>query len=321
MKQRIFTFLVLALAGLTACKKNDNNLPDIQQYDDQQIQAYISANALTGFTKDETLIGDGATGLYYKLISPTTPGTGPDSLKYQDQVSVVYTLKSMDGKYVSTDTIANHYNGFLGYMTSVNTTTGFYFPVGAQLAVHNLLKYPGANIQVLIPSRLAYGVRGFGVGSITASGRIAGNQSLDMYVHVIKDQAAYDDQVIKNYFTANNLTGYTKDPLGFYYKVVTQGSGSVGEITQYSNVSATYVGSLLNGTNFDQSSQTTATTLTPYSLIDGFKTAILKYGSTGTSLSLFIPSALGYGTAQQSAGIPANSVLHFEVQIASVTQP
>ncbi|RYE16053.1 MAG: peptidylprolyl isomerase, partial [Sphingobacteriales bacterium] len=75
-----------------------------------------------------------------------------------------------------------------------------------------------------------------------------------------------------------------------------------------------------NGTAFDSSAQTTATTLTPYSLIDGFKDVLLKHGSTGTSISIFIPSAAGYGRSVQST-IPANSVLHFELQIASVTQP
>lgn len=312
MKQRFFTFLLLAFAGLTACKKNDQNQPDIKQYDEQQIQAYMSANGLTGFTKDDTEIGDGVTGMYYKIINA---GTGPDTLKYSDKISVVFTIKSMDGKYVSSDTINNHMDDYLGHFVNNN------LPQGLQLGIHNLLKYPGGSMRLLIPSRLAYGVNGYGTGSITnTSGRIAGNQSLDYYVHVIKDQAAYDEQSIKNYFTANNLTGYTKDPMGYYYKINTAGTGLEGDITAYSNVSLTYTGTLLNGTAFDNSSATTATTLVPYALIDGFNDALVKHATTGTSLSLFIPSALGYGRVINSL-IPSNSVLHFELTVASVTQP
>jgi hypothetical protein len=38
MKQKIFTFLLIA-AGLTACKKNDSNQPNIREFDEQKIQA------------------------------------------------------------------------------------------------------------------------------------------------------------------------------------------------------------------------------------------------------------------------------------------
>lgn len=321
MKQRIFTLLLIAFAGLTACKKNDDNQPDIKQYDDQQIQQYMSANSLTGFTKDQTLVGDGETGMYYKIINPGNPSSGPDSIKYQDQISIVYTLKSMDGKFVRTDTIVNHFDGYLGNLTTlVDQTNGFYMPVGVRLALHDLLKYPGASMRVLIPSRLGYGVNGFGTGSVTSTNRIAGNQSLDFYLHVIKNQADYDDKTINNYFTAKGLSGYTKDPLGYYYKVITAGTGTTGEITPYSSVSLTYVGSLLNDISFDEAAKTTATTITPAGFIDGFKDALIKHCKTGTSISVFIPSALAYGRVANNA-IPPNGILHFEMQITSVTQP
>ena len=305
MKQKIFTFLLIAITGLTACKKNDNQ-PNIREYDEQQIQQYIGKNNLTGFLKDNTADGTGVTGMYYKIISQATG----DTLKYADKVSVVYTVKSFDGKYTSADTINNHVYDYLGYLTKDN------LPKGLQLAIHNLLQYKGSNMRLLIPSRLAYGVNGYGTGSITnVNTRIAGNQSLDYYVHVIGDQDVYDDKVINNYLTANNLTGYTKDPLGYYYKIVTDGSGS--SISEFSTVTTTYTGYLLNGTSFDVSSKTTATTLTPNSLIEGIKQALIQHAKAGTSISVFVPSALGYGTAIQST-IPANSVLKFDFQITTV---
>jgi FKBP-type peptidyl-prolyl cis-trans isomerase FkpA len=305
MKQKIFTFLLIAAIGLTACKKNDNQ-PNIRQYDEEQIQQYISKNNLTGFVQDPTTDGTGTTGMYYKIISQ---GTG-DTLKYSDKVSLVYSLKSFDGKYTSADTITNHVYDYLGYLTKDN------LPKGLQLAIHNLLQYKGSNMRLLIPSRLAYGVNGYGSGSITnVNTRIAGNQSLDYYVHVIGDQDIYDDKVINNYLTANNLSGYTKDPLGYYYKVVTAGTGS--SISDFSTITATYTGYLLNGTSFDVGSQTTATTLSPYNLIEGVKQALETHAKAGTSISILVPSSLGYGTAIQNT-IPSNSVLKFEFQITTV---
>jgi FKBP-type peptidyl-prolyl cis-trans isomerase FkpA len=328
MKQKIFTFLLIAAAGLTACKKNDNQ-PDIRAYDQQQIQAYISANGLTGFSEDTTKDGTGTTGIHYKILAP---GTG-DTLKYSDRVSVVYTLKSFDGKYVASDTIANHFYGYLGQLTVLNKITGFRLPAGLQLAIHNSLQHKGGSMRVLIPSRLGYGVNGFGFGSITNTNtRITGNQSLDLYVHVIGNQDIYDDKVITNYIAANNLTGYAKDfalidSVGkqvkkyFYYKIVTPGTGPIDEISDFTTVTTTYTGTLLNGAHFDDVSKTTATTITPYSFYSlGVSTALEKYASTGTSISILVPSALGLGTNLQNA-IPSNSVLKFDFQITAVKQP
>ncbi|MET3978861.1 FKBP-type peptidyl-prolyl cis-trans isomerase FkpA [Mucilaginibacter sp. UYP25] len=307
MKQKIFTFLLIAAAGLTACKKLDNQ-PDIREYDKQQIEQYISGNGLNDFIQDPTPDGTGTTGMYYKIL---TPGSG-DSIKYADKISIVYTLKSFDGKYTSSDTISNHIEEYLGHLTADN------LPKGLQLAIHNLLQYRGGSMRVLIPSRLAYGVNGFGSGSITnVNTRIAGNQCLDYYVHVIGDQPAYDDIVINNYMAANSLKGYTKDALGYYYKIITPGTGAAGEISEFSTVTATYSGALLNGVAFDESSKTTATTLTPYNLIDGVKDALIKHAVTGTSISILIPSPLGYGTAAQNS-IPSNSALRFEFQVTKV---
>ncbi|MES2268160.1 MAG: FKBP-type peptidyl-prolyl cis-trans isomerase [Bacteroidota bacterium] len=313
MKQKIFTFLLITVVALSACKKLDNQ-PDIREFDKQQIEAYISANGLNDFKADTTKDGTGTTGMYYKIL---TPGSG-DSLKYSDKVSLVYTLKSVDGKYVSSDTINNHMNEFLGRLSAAN------LPKGLQLAIHNLLKYKGGSMRVLIPSRLAYGVNGFGSGSITnVNSRIAGNQSLDYYIHVISNQNAYDDLVIKNYMTANNLTGFQKDSSGvnatahYWYKVNTPGTGPVEEINEFSTVTTNYAGALLNGFVFDNSAATTATTLTPFNLIDGVREALTKHAVTGTQISIFVPSALGYGTTPQTS-IPANSVLRFEFTITKV---
>jgi FKBP-type peptidyl-prolyl cis-trans isomerase FkpA len=311
MKQKFFTFLLIATAGLTACRKTGTE-PDIKQYDEQQIQGYIAANGLTGFSKDTT--GGDTTGMYYKIINK---GVGTP-LEYSDVVSLVFTLKSFDGKYNSTDTITNHIYNFLGHLNTTNPNTSANLPKGLMLGIKNILKYRDGSMRLLIPSRLAYGTAGTGTGSISnTNSRIAGNQSLDYYIHVINDQQVYDDLVIRNYMAANALSGYTKTASGVYYRILTPGTAGT-YIDDASTISTTYSGALLNNVYFDQTSITTATSFTVNTLVEGVKEALETYAKEGTSISIFIPSRLGYGTSSSGA-IPSNAPLRFEFQIATVT--
>jgi FKBP-type peptidyl-prolyl cis-trans isomerase FkpA len=308
MKLRIFTFLLIAAAGLSACKKDGQDF-NINQYDQQQIEKYMSANGLTDFQRDVTE-GD-SSGIYYKIINK---GTG-EPLEYSDLVSIVYTIKSFDGKYVYTDTIVNHHYEYLGHFSQ----TTLPIAPGLQTAIHNLLKYRDGSMRVLIPSRLAFGKAGYGTGSVTnANTRIAGNQSLEYYVHVIDNQQVYDDMVIQNYMKANSLSGYTKNASGLYYKIISPGTGTT-VASEFSTITTTYTGSLLNNVLFDESAKTTATSFTVSNLVDGVKEGITKYGKEGASISLIMPSYLGYGTGGNGTLIRSNYPLKFEFQIATVT--
>jgi FKBP-type peptidyl-prolyl cis-trans isomerase FkpA len=313
MKQKIFTFLLIAAASLTACRKTGTE-PDIKQYDEQQIQGYITANGLTGFSKDTT--GGDTTGMYYKIFNK---GVGAP-LEYSDPVSLVFTVKSFDGKYTLSDTIINHIYNYLGHLYITNNTTATNLPKGLMLGIKNILKYRDGSMRLLIPSRLAYGAAGFGSGSITnVNTRIAGNQSLDYYVHVINDQQVYDDLVIRNYMTANALTGYTKTASGIYYRILTPRTAGTF-IDEASTVTTTYSAALLNNTNVQN--VTTAQILTPdigvSTFIEGVKEVLYNYGGDGASISMFIPSRLGWGTSG-SGQIPSNAPTRFEFQIATVT--
>jgi FKBP-type peptidyl-prolyl cis-trans isomerase FkpA len=309
MKQIYFALILLLSMGVVSCRKSGNDV-DIKTYDQQQIDAYIKANNLTNMKRDVT-DGD-TTGIYYEILSQGY-GAG-NELNYETPVSLVYSVKSLDGSYVTSDTIMNHSYNFVG------TTT----PKGLMIALHNLAKFKGTRAKFLIPSRLAYGQSGSGTGP----GRLPGNQSLEYYVNVINKQDLYDDQVITKYLAANNLTGYTKSPTGLYYKVTQPGTGTVVP-SPSATVTTQYTGSFLNGTNFDTSSNDQATTNVGVSfsldgLVTGFSEGMQK-GTAGSRLSLFIPSKLGYGTnaqTNQSTGlvsIPANSILHFEINLLTVT--
>ena len=135
MKQTIFSVIVISIigvilsTGMSSCRK-DRFQPTIKQYDSIQIVNYIAANGLSGFSKD--LIGGDTTGMYYKVL---IPGSGTP-IAYSDKITYVYTYKTLDGTYVTSDTIANHYYDYVGHIYNNH------YPLGMQTAVHNLLVYP-----------------------------------------------------------------------------------------------------------------------------------------------------------------------------------
>lgn len=307
MKQTIFTLLVLISIGLISCRK-DRNDPDIKQYDDTQIKNYIAANNIPGMLRDTT-DGD-TTGIYYKILSEGR-GTPMD---YSDQISFVFTVRTLDGKFVSVDSLnANHFYGFLGHVSNS-------LPKGLQTAIHNLIKYKGTAARVIIPSHLAYGVNGFGTGSSSnANTHIGGNQSLDYYVNVVSNQELYDDAIISNYIKSKSLTGFTKTADGVYIKVATPGTGS-DQINTDSYITCTYSGKYLNDTVFDSTSLQGATTssFTVSDLAKGVQEGLTGQVA-GSAVSIIIPSRFGYGTTGSGTSIAANVVLFFDFTIATVT--
>lgn len=304
MKQTLFTILLLTTMGLMSCRKSGNDI-DIKQFDQQQIEGYIAANGITGMQRDTT--GGDTSGIYYKII---TPGTG-DQVDYPDDIAYVYTKRSFDGKFVAEDTVINHFDGLLGYTA----------PLGLRTGIHNLLKYKGGKIRLLIPSHLGYGTDGTGQGSSSnTTGRIAGNQCLDYTVNLIDQEDVYDDMVIKNYMAAKSLSGYTEVTAGkyagIYYKITTPGTGTA-PITLNSTITCTYTGLLFNGTTFSAVTATDGTSFNLIDLTDGVQGGLL-YATAGASISIIVPSRLAYGR-NGSSGIPVNACLRFDFNVLTVT--
>ena len=316
MKQTIFTLLLLSTIGFVSCRKTGTE-PNIVQYDQAQILNYIKANGIKGMHQDT--VGGDTSGIYYKLID-SAKAASDVPLTYSDEVSFVYTLRSFDGQYISSDTILNQYLGYVGHIASTA------FPAGLEIAIINDLKYSGGSMRVLIPSYLAYGVNGYGSGSINVAGsHIAGNQCLDYYVHVINKQPDtvaqynYDEQVINNYLTSQNLTGYLPDG-GVYYKILTKGTGT-DPITDNTTIEATYNERLLNGNVLGGANQTTGVDSTSFdvpTLIPGVTRMLEKHAVKGTVISMIIPSGQAYGISSPS-GTPANACLRYEFTIVDVS--
>jgi len=315
MKQTTFTLLLFAIIALVSCRK-DKYDPTIKQFDEDQIKSYMSANGISGMQRDTS-------GIYYKIIDQGLTGS---VIQYSDTISMVFTVRSIDGKYVSSDTIANHYGGVAGHIYGTTLPLGLNVP-GLQTAVHDILQHPGGIMRVIVPSHLAYGVSGAGSGSSTVtSNRIAGNQSIDYYIHIIgnrradpprlSDQDAYDQLVIKNYIGTNGLTTMKQDPDGYWYSISIPGTGTV-PITDNTTVSVTYTTQLFNGTIADQYNvDGPGRSFDIPDLIQGVQRSLKKYATTGTLMTVLIPSRFAYGNITTS--IPANSCIRYDVRVLAV---
>ncbi|WP_407429362.1 FKBP-type peptidyl-prolyl cis-trans isomerase [Arcticibacter sp.] len=286
-----YSFLIALafVAVISACTKE---YASISEEDESNIQAYISANNLS-MQKFDT------TGAYYSVVSE---GTGPD-LDYTQQLPLIYTVKSLDGRYTSQDTFINHYAGRFGYYT----------PNVLRETIMANLKKEGGTIRVLVPSRKAYGRNG--------SGPIPGNASLDYTVKVLEKAklAQYEDAVIQNYLSKNSLSGFTKSADNIWYKIAEPGTGSK-IIGLDSTLTFNYTGRLLNGTVFE-TNEGASTILVNY--IPSWQKAIPLI-KEGGSIRFIAPSSLSYGLAGSQASsvgqvsIPAFAPLDFEVKVTKV---
>jgi FKBP-type peptidyl-prolyl cis-trans isomerase FkpA len=282
---------ILLLTVFAGCKKDYES---IEQVDDRNVKAYIQQNNLTGMVQYEN------SGIYTQVLNSGVLA-GSD-LKYSDRVPLVFTVRSLDGKFAEVDTfnVNNRYIGLLGY----------FVPDGVRIGVKEVLKKAGGSIRIIIPSRLAFGRNG--------NGNIPGNASLDFIVSAIDTNKLkqYDDVSINKYLQANSLSGFTKSATGLYYKISNPGTGS--PITIDSTVSAEYTGKFFNGVVFDKADVGKAVSFPLMGVIKGWQQAIplLKQGG---SIRLVIPSALAYGTVG-STGIPPFSCLDFDIKITDVSK-
>jgi FKBP-type peptidyl-prolyl cis-trans isomerase FkpA/FKBP-type peptidyl-prolyl cis-trans isomerase FklB len=105
---------------------------------------------------------------------------------------------------------------------------------------------------------------------------------------------------------------------GLQYTVVTEGKGKTPGPKD--TVKAHYRGTLTNGQQFDSSYDRGQPAEFPVEGVIKGWTEALQLMKTGGKVKLYIPPELGYGNAARP-GIPANSVLVFDVELIDVIPP
>ena len=126
---------------------------------------------------------------------------------------------------------------------------------------------------------------------------------------------ALDEQAA---FLAKNIMDSTvkTTPKGVQYKVLKDNTGISPKASD--KVKVHYIGSLLNGTEFDNSVKRGEPLEFPVNaVIEGWQD-LLQVMKEGMKVKAWIPSALAYGEAGVPPLIPANSLLVFEVELLKV---
>lgn len=120
----------------------------------------------------------------------------------------------------------------------------------------------------------------------------------------------------ENYLTENKKKGNIKTtPSGIQYEVITTGTGMKPSATD--TVTVNYKGSLLNGTEFDNSyTRGAPATFALNAVIRGW-TEALQLMPVGSKYKLYIPYQLAYGL-NDNGPIPGGSLLVFEVELLDV---
>lgn len=127
------------------------------------------------------------------------------------------------------------------------------------------------------------------------------------------------DTVIINKFIADNNIPAVKDTVfDVYYQIIEPGTGT--KPNDNSPIKVLYKGSLLNGSVFDTTQKGGKNEPVTFDalrgLIAGWRIGLPKI-KTGGKIRLIIPSGYGYG-AQANQGIPANSILDFEIELLEI---
>ncbi|WP_299289319.1 FKBP-type peptidyl-prolyl cis-trans isomerase [uncultured Mucilaginibacter sp.] len=318
MKQLAFAFLSVLALAMFSCKKEYDQ---IQTVDNNTIQSYISANGL------KMMPGD--SGIYYQIIKPGDTG---NPITDSDVIFYAYSVKTLDGKVVSTDTVLNRVSNYAGLnlfnyryysTTTMAPTTAFFpLPVGLQFSIKKYLQKRNGIIRMLIPSSQAYGLAGYTFPDLRV--KIPGNESLDytVYLYNVDSQLAYDTVQIRNYIKNNNLTGFQKTPSGLYYKIVDPGSGT-DQIYSTSTVTITYTKRLLLSGIVTENKSLDAAALGGY--IAGWQEGLQKINSGG-KIRLLVPSGLAYGAiptstveGQSTYNVPPNSIMDYDINVTAVT--
>ena len=133
------------------------------------------------------------------------------------------------------------------------------------------------------------------------------------------DKEVYKDFIAQNEaFLAKNKekAGITTTASGLQYEVLTMGTGP--KPTAESTVKVNYVGTLIDGTEFDSSIKRNEPAQFPVSGVIAGWTEALQLMPVGSKFRLFLPQSIAYGASGAGEAIKPYSTLVFEVELLEI---
>lgn len=105
-------------------------------------------------------------------------------------------------------------------------------------------------------------------------------------------------------------------PDGLQYEILTKGTGPIP--TASDTVSANYIGTLIDGKEFDNSYKRGEPLTIPVSGVIRGWTEALELMPVGSKWKLFVPSDLAYGDRGAGGAIPGGAALVFEIELLHI---
>ena len=113
-----------------------------------------------------------------------------------------------------------------------------------------------------------------------------------------------------------NKPGVITLPSGLQYEIITKGTGPVPKATD--TVKANYIGSLIDGKEFDNSYKRGEPLILPLTTVIRGWVEALQLMPVGSKWKLYIPSDLGYGDRGYGGAIPGGAALIFEIELLDI---
>jgi len=135
------------------------------------------------------------------------------------------------------------------------------------------------------------------------------------------DKVKYKDYIDQNEaFLAKNKVkaGVTTTASGMQYEVIKMGTGP--KPTAQNTVKVNYVGTLIDGTEFDSSAKNKGPVTFPVSGVIPGWTEALQLMPVGSKFKLYLPANLAYGATGAGEVIKPYSTLIFEVELLDIVK-
>jgi FKBP-type peptidyl-prolyl cis-trans isomerase len=124
-----------------------------------------------------------------------------------------------------------------------------------------------------------------------------------------------EEETITAYIKSNNLIGFTKDSTGFYYQIISQGTGI--DVKYSTFVSFSQKTTSINKTvNFENSIYIPISNYAGYVSPIAWRETMIK-AKKGAIIRIITPSYLAYGKNGFNTTIPGNAILDTKITIAN----
>lgn len=190
------------------------------------------------------------------------------------------------------------------------------FSYGLGMSLGNNLKRSFVDLGEVDIELLAQGLKDSAAGTMRLNDTEARNAIMAFQTEARNKIAGKNKTAAEEFLAANqSKPGIVTTASGLQYKVLTEGTGDSPKATD--NVSVHYRGTLLDGTEFDNSyTRNQPATFGVGQVIKGW-TEALQLMRPGAKWQLFIKPDLAYGESGRP-GIPPNALLTFDVELLSI---